>query len=169
MCTRHQSPSNTQLSTLESLPDELLDLILSHLPSRTTLHTLTLVSRHLNRLATAHLYTHITLYGADFKYLRPLALLFWTSPAHRQLVRSFSVVHAYGGNLDPWPKCEGLDLDAVIRGNVECFVRRSDWGVWVEEVSGVFVWRVCERFTDGVRLCFRLGMAVIRRALRVCC
>lgn len=123
-----------QLSPLESLPDELLDLILSYLPSRTTLHTLTLVSRHLNRLATAHLYTHITLYGADFKYLRPLALLFWTSPAHRQLVRSFSVVHAYGGNLDPWPKCEGLDLDAVIRGNVECFVRKSDWGVWVEEV-----------------------------------
>ncbi|KAI4961148.1 hypothetical protein J4E86_000174 [Alternaria arbusti] len=85
MYTQNQSPSNTQLSPLESLPDELLDLILSYLPSRTTLHTLTLVSRHLNRLATAHLYTHITLYGADFKYLRPLALLFWTSPAHRQL------------------------------------------------------------------------------------
>ena len=74
------------------------------------------------------------LYGADFKYLRPLALLFWTSPPHRQLVRSFAVIHAYGGNLDPWPKCEGVDLDAVIRGNVECFVRKSDWEVWVEDV-----------------------------------
>jgi hypothetical protein len=122
----------TTISRLESLPDELLDLILHNTPSRSTLHTLCLVSRHLNRLATAHLYTHITLLKDDFKYLRPLALLFWTSSPHRHAVRSFAVHHAYGGNLDPWPQHE--DLDGIIRRNVERFVKKADWGVWYAEV-----------------------------------
>jgi hypothetical protein len=119
-------------SRLESLPDELLDQILHYLPDRTTLHTLCLVSRHINRLATTHLYSHISLFKDDFKYLRPLALLFWTSEPHRQAVRSFAVHHAYGGNLDPWPEYE--KLDEVIRQNVEQFVRKSDWEVWWAEV-----------------------------------
>jgi hypothetical protein len=119
-------------SKLESLPDELLDLILHNISSRTTLHTLCFVSRNINRLATAHLYSSISLLKDDFKYLRPLALLFWTSDPHRQAVRSFAVHHAYGGNLDPWPKHE--DLNAIIRRNVEAFVRKADWEVWYAEV-----------------------------------
>jgi hypothetical protein len=127
-------------SKLESLPNELLDLMFHLTPDRTTLHSLCLVSRSINRLATAHLYTHITLLGDDFKYLRPLALLFWTSPPHREAVRSFAVHHAYGGNLDPWPKHvrqeelkEG-ELEGIIRWNVEAYVNKGDWDRWYEEV-----------------------------------
>ncbi|RYO23975.1 hypothetical protein AA0111_g8883 [Alternaria arborescens] len=127
-------------SKLESLPNELLDLMFHLTPDRTTLHSLCLVSRSINRLATAHLYTHITLLGDDFKYLRPLALLFWTSAPHREAVRSFAVHHAYGGNLDPWPKHvrqEGLkegELEGIIRWNVEAYVNKGDWERWYEEV-----------------------------------
>jgi hypothetical protein len=125
-------------SRLESLPEELLDLILHHIPDppRTTLHALCLVSRNINRLATARLYAHITLLGDDFKYLRPLAFLFWTSEPHRQAVRSFAVHQAYGGNLDPWPKhVKQEELDRIIRCNVERFVRESDWEVWWSDVK----------------------------------
>lgn len=48
--------------------------------------------------------------------------------------------HAYGGNLDPWPKHvrqeelkEG-ELEGIIRWNVEAYVNKGDWERWYEEV-----------------------------------
>jgi hypothetical protein len=119
-------------SRLETLPDELLDLILHYISSRTTLHTLCLVSKDINRIATDHLYAHIELEKGDFKYLRPLTLLFWTSEAHREAVRSFSVRQAYGGNLDPWP--HHPDLEDIIKKNIEMYVRVGDREQWFNEV-----------------------------------
>lgn len=130
-------------ASLAILPEELLDLIITHLTSsRSTLHSLTLVSHKFNRLATFHLYTHISLTKSDFLYLRPLAVLLWTSPAHRSVVRSFSVRHAYGGNLDPWPKHypkhqhqeEEGGLDELIKGQIERYVREKDKEEWFGQV-----------------------------------
>jgi hypothetical protein len=120
------------LSRLESLPDELLDLILHNLADRSTLHALCLVSKDTNRIATAHLYANVELQKDDYKYLRPLALLFWTSPKHGDAVRSFSVRQAYGGNLDPWPAHP--HLDTIIRNNIERYVRIGDQESWLSGV-----------------------------------
>jgi hypothetical protein len=120
------------VSRLEMLPDELLDLILHHVPDRATHHTLCFVSKDLNRIATDHLYANIALEKDDFKFLRPLALLFWTSEPHREAVRSFSVRQAYGGNLDPWP--HHADLDSIIRRNIDMYVRVGDREQWFNEV-----------------------------------
>jgi hypothetical protein len=119
-------------SKLETLPDELLDLILQHVPDRATHHTLCLVSKDMNRIATDHLYAHISLERDDFKFLRPLALLFWTSEPHREAVRSFSVRQAYGGNLDPWP--HHPDLDSIIGRNIDMYVRVGDREQWFNKV-----------------------------------
>ncbi|OAL44768.1 hypothetical protein IQ07DRAFT_491583, partial [Pyrenochaeta sp. DS3sAY3a] len=98
------------------LPEELLDRIIHFLPDSHTLTTLCTVSKTLNRIATPHLYTHITLSSHAFTYLRPLAFLLWTSPNHRCTVRSFNVSRAYGGNLIPWP--EHPDLETVVQDMV---------------------------------------------------
>jgi hypothetical protein len=119
-------------SRIETLPDELLDLILHNIPDRATHHTLCLVSKDINRIATDHLYAHIELEKDDFKHLRPLALLFWTSEPHREAVRSFSVRQAYGGNLDSWP--HHPELDSIIRENIKMYVRVGDREQWFNEV-----------------------------------
>lgn len=119
------------LSRIEVLPDELLDLIMCY-QDRRALHALCLVSKDMNRIATARLYANIELEKDDFKYLRPLALLFWTSAPHREAVRSLCVRHAYGGNLDPWPNHP--DLDAIIRKNLELYVRLGDREHWFNEI-----------------------------------
>ncbi|KAL6154079.1 hypothetical protein ACJBU6_07365 [Exserohilum turcicum] len=119
-------------SRIETLPDEPLDLIVQHVENRATLYALCLVSRDMNRIATARLYAHIQLEKDDFRHLRPLALLFWTSAPHRQVVRSFGVRHAYGGNLDPWP--HHPELDAIISKNLELYVRPDDQKQWFNEV-----------------------------------
>lgn len=105
---------------------------MQHIPNRRTLHALCLVSKDTNRIATARLYANIELEKDDFKHLRPLALLFWTSPPHRQAVRSLCVRHAYGGNLRPWPKHP--ELDAIIRKNLDLYVRKGDREQWFNEV-----------------------------------
>ncbi|KAF2025082.1 hypothetical protein EK21DRAFT_26074, partial [Setomelanomma holmii] len=99
------------------LPEELLDRIL-YFTDDATIHALTLVSKTLNRIATPYLYTHITLTPSSLPYLRPLAVLLWTSTKHASLVQSFSVRKAYGQNLLPWPDHPGVDLEAVIRSQV---------------------------------------------------
>jgi hypothetical protein len=119
-------------SHLETLPDELLDLILLNVENRATQYTLCLVSKDVNRIATDHLYANMELEKDDFKHLRPLALLFWTSEPHREAVRSFSVRQAYGGNLDPWPSHP--KLDEIIRKNIEMYVRVGDREQWFNEV-----------------------------------
>jgi hypothetical protein len=119
-------------SRIETLPDELLDLIMCHIYDRCALHALCLVSKDMNRIATARLYANIVLEKEDFKHLRPLALLFWTSAPHREAVRSLCVRHAYGGNLDPWPNHP--ELDAIIRKNLELYVRLGDREQWFNEV-----------------------------------
>ncbi|RAR12569.1 hypothetical protein DDE83_004101 [Stemphylium lycopersici] len=119
-------------SRIEKLPDELLDLIMHQIRDRTTLRTLCLVSKDISRIATARLYADIALEKDDFKHLRPLALLFWTSEPHRKAVRTFCVRHAYGGNLDPWPRHP--DLDGIIRTNLELYVKQGDREQWFNEV-----------------------------------
>ncbi|KAF2825526.1 hypothetical protein CC86DRAFT_44260 [Ophiobolus disseminans] len=118
--------------TIYSLPEELLDRILHFIPHRPTITALCLVSRDLNRIATPHLYTCITLTSASFQFLRPLTLLLWTSSKHRLLVRSFCVKRAYGGNLVPWPTYPGLD--ELIREMVRKYVKRSEWEAWEKKV-----------------------------------
>jgi hypothetical protein len=120
------------LSRIETLPDELLDLILHHVKDRAAQHALCLVSKEINRIATDHLYANMHLEKDDFKHLRPLALLFWISEPHRKAVRSFSVRQAYGGNLDPWPNHP--DLDYIIRKNVEKYVKLGDREQWFSQV-----------------------------------
>jgi hypothetical protein len=122
---------------LSHLPEELLDRIASFLtPYRSSLHALCLTSRDINRIATAHLYHTILLQKDDFKHLRPLALLLWTSPNHAAVVRCISVKGAYGGNLMRWPAFEGLD--ALLKEQIGMYVREGDEQSWFEQVgSGI--------------------------------
>ncbi|KAF1850090.1 uncharacterized protein K460DRAFT_372460 [Cucurbitaria berberidis CBS 394.84] len=110
-------------SSLDTLPEELIDRIISFTNSRATLHALCFVSKDINRIATAHLYTTIALNKEDFQHLRPLAFLLWTSEKHRNAIRSFSVRRAYGGNLDPWP--HHSHLEEIIRRQIK-FVRADE-------------------------------------------
>jgi hypothetical protein len=118
-------------SYMTCLPEELVDLILQF-SDYPTLQTLCLVSKTVSRIATAHLYTSITLTGNSFAYLRPLALLLWTSPKHARLVRRISVSRAYGGNLVPWPEYNGLD--DVIEQQVGMYVREGEKEKWIEDL-----------------------------------
>ena len=122
---------------LSHLPEELLDLITFFLtPHRSTLHSLCLTSRNLNRIATSHLYHTILLQKDDFKHLRPLALLLWTSPKHAASVRCISVTGAYGGNLMRWPQFDGLDK--LLKEQIGRYVREGDEQSWFEQVgSGI--------------------------------
>ncbi|KAI8931720.1 hypothetical protein NX059_011363 [Plenodomus lindquistii] len=117
---------------IQTLPEELTSQILHYISDRRTLHSLTLVSATLNRLSTPHLYTHLTLHPHSLPYLRPLAALLWRSPKHSACVRSISVRRAYGGNLVPWPQDEGLD--ALIKTQIEQFVKEGDKEDWYERV-----------------------------------
>jgi hypothetical protein len=118
-------------SPIHSLPEELLDRIAYFSPPP-SLHALSLTSRTLNRIATPHLYTSITLTRESFKFLRPLTLLLWMSPKHRSLVRRISVSRAYGGNLVPWPKYEGLD--ELVEEQVGRYVKEGEREGWVRQV-----------------------------------
>jgi hypothetical protein len=118
-------------STSYHLPEELIDLIL-HFSDRSTLYSLCLASRSLNRIATPHLYTNIALARDDFKHLRPLTLLLWTSPKHRALVRHISVRRAYGGNLVPWP--DHPELDSLVERQVKMFVKEEEAARWTRQV-----------------------------------
>jgi hypothetical protein len=120
-------------SNMDRLPEELVDRIFYFVDHRASLHALCLVSRDLNRIATSHLYTAIALDRDDFQHLRPLALLLWTSPKHRAIVRSISVRRAYGGNLVPWPRhpC----LDELIQQQVKLYVREGDTMPWFAKVK----------------------------------
>ncbi|KAL6709936.1 hypothetical protein ACN47E_000721 [Coniothyrium glycines] len=124
--------ANVARSSFAALPEELLDRIIYFTDSRPTLHALCLVSKNINRIATARLYAHIALTKDDFRHLRPLAVLLWTSAPHRNAVRTFSVRHAYGGNLDPWP--QHPQLDDMIQEKIEEYVRERDKGQWFAQV-----------------------------------
>jgi hypothetical protein len=114
------------------LPEEILDRILHYTTHRPTIHTLCTVSKALNCIATPYLYHSIALRKDDFQYLRPLALLLWTSPKHRDIVHSISVKQAYGGNLVRWP--DHPQLDDILRHQIELYVREGDKGKWFERV-----------------------------------
>jgi hypothetical protein len=118
-------------SPIYLLPEELTDLIIHSLDHRPTLHSLCLVSKNLNRIATPHLYTSIALTRDSFQHLRPLTLLLWTSPKHRTLVHKMSVRRAYGGNLVPWPSYAGLD--ELVERHVRMYVNEDKEG-WVKRV-----------------------------------
>jgi hypothetical protein len=120
-------------SNLNRLPEELIDRIFDFVEQRSSLLALCLVSRDVNRIATSHLYTTIALKREEFKQLRPLTLLLWTSPKHRALVRSISVRRAYGGNLVPWPRYDGLD--ELIEKQVKLYVREGDMTSWFAQVK----------------------------------
>jgi hypothetical protein len=70
------------------LPEELLEHIVSLIP-RETLASISLVSKTLNRIATSHLYSHIT-FPKDVDRAT-LAYLLLTSPSHAYHVRSLAV------------------------------------------------------------------------------
>jgi hypothetical protein len=118
-------------SHITRLPEELLDLILQF-SNNASVRILCLVSKTISRIATAHLYTSITLSRNSFMYLRPLALLLWTSPKHAQLVRQISVKHAYGQNLVPWPEHDGLE--DVIEQKVKRYVREEEKEIWTKDL-----------------------------------
>jgi hypothetical protein len=117
---------------MHRLPEELTDLIVYSLNHRPSVYSLCLVSRDFNRIATPHLYSTIALARDDFQHLRPLALLLWTSPKHRALVRKMSVRQAYGGNLAPWP--DYADLDELIERQVQMHVSEKEEMKWVTRV-----------------------------------
>ncbi|KAL5118649.1 hypothetical protein ACEQ8H_003500 [Pleosporales sp. CAS-2024a] len=119
-------------SPISTLPEELVDRICHFLSPTTSLHALCLVNKDFNRIATAHLYTTIDLSVHNFKFLRPLTLMLWTSPKHRALVRSISVRRAYGGDLVPWPKY--ALLDELIEQQVQLYVREGEMETWVAQV-----------------------------------
>jgi hypothetical protein len=118
-------------SPIHRLPEELIDLVIHSLDHRPALHSLCLVSRNLNRIATPHLYTSIALTRDSFQHLRPLTLLLWTSPKHRALVREMSVRRAYGGNLVPWPSYAGFD--ELVERQVRAYVSEDKEG-WLKRV-----------------------------------
>ena len=120
------------LSFVKEFPEELIDRIFRSVDDRATLHALCLVSLDMNRIATTHLYSRISLEKNDFQHLRPLALLLWTSEKHRNAVRSFSVRRAYGGNLEPWPKHP--DLGDIIQQQIKLYVREGDAEQWYHQV-----------------------------------
>jgi hypothetical protein len=120
-------------STMNRLPEELTDRIFGFVDQRATLHALCQVSKDINRIATTHLYTNIALTRDDFKHLRPLTLLLWTSPKHRGLVRAISVRRAYGGNMVSWPQY--ADLDKLIEEQIEHYVREGDKRSWFIRVK----------------------------------
>jgi hypothetical protein len=119
-------------SLLSKLPEELLDRIICLSSTRATLHALCLVSKDINRIATARLYANIALTKDDFRHLRPLAVLLWTSENHRNAIKSFSVRHAYGGNLDPWPKHPALE--DMIRQQIQRYIKERDKAQWFAQV-----------------------------------
>jgi hypothetical protein len=121
-------------TTLTTIPEELISHILTFLP-RPARHSLCLTSRDLNRITTPTLYTHITLTGTDFSYLRSLALLIWTSPKHSALVRSLSVRRAYGGDLKPWPALQGVDLHELVGRLVVAYVKEEERVAWEKKVE----------------------------------
>ncbi|KAH9876645.1 hypothetical protein J1614_003777 [Plenodomus biglobosus] len=135
--------------SLPTLPEELTAHILTHLStSHTTLHALALTSRTLNRLATPLLYTSLSLQRHNFQYLRPLAVLLWSSARHRECVREVCVRRAYGGDLVGWPDVCGLGdggeegvckdgddaLDSLIRQNITAFIPECDREAWFKRV-----------------------------------
>lgn len=125
--------NNMAAPTFSSLPEELLDRIIHYSSDdRSSLHSLCLVSRDANRIATPALYSTISLRRDDFQHLRPLAVLLWTSPHHRAAVKSFTVRRAYGGNLFPWPSLEGLD--DLIRATIAIYVKEGDKEQWFKQV-----------------------------------
>lgn len=124
--------ATTLPTTIHALPEELFDQILHFLPQRQSICSLALTSRDLNRIATPHLYTSITLTSSSFRYLRPLTLLLWTSPKHRLLVRSFTVTKAFGQNLVPWPAYPRLN--DVIENMVVRYVKEGERASWAEKV-----------------------------------
>lgn len=125
--------------TLTHLPEELVDRI-CRFSSAPCLHALALVSRTLNRIATTHLYTSITLTRSSFKHLRPLTLLLWTSPKHATLVRHIAVTRAYGGNLVPWPDHVGDHdgnrdgLEGLVKQMVARYVKAAERKEWEKSV-----------------------------------
>jgi hypothetical protein len=159
--------------TLTHLPEELLDRICYFSPTQ-SLHALAMVSRDIGRIATTHLYTSITLTRSSFKYLRPLALLLWTSPRHADLVKHISVSRAYGGNLVPWPDypgrsapdvCDGVDgsevdgsLPELVKNMVGRYVKESERAEWAKSVvEGEDALKVASLLLRSLRNVKRMG------------
>lgn len=146
-------------ATLTRLPEELLDRV-CHFSEPRSLHALALVSRDVGRIATTHLYTSITLTRSSFKFLRPLALLLWTSPRHADLVKHISVSRAYGGNLVAWPRYE--ELEGLVKNMVEKYVKESERKEWVKSVvEGEDALRVASLLLRSLRNVGRMGKSSI--------
>jgi hypothetical protein len=110
---------------LDTLTEELLTRIVSFVEPHSSLWSLALVSRTLNRLATPYLYKTVDFKGgshdAGITYLIPFAFLTFQEPHIASFVRSISIRDTYGTperGLDPLEgnaqieKDESQDSDA---------------------------------------------------------
>lgn len=101
---------------LETLTEEILTRIISFVTSQSSLYSVALVSRTLNRLATSYLYEAVNFNGASsdtgVKYLIPFSFLAFEKPYTASLVRSFSIRDAYGLPSDSGELCRLDELDA---------------------------------------------------------
>jgi hypothetical protein len=100
--------------SLDTLTEELLSRIISFVTPHSSLHSLALVSRTLNRFATSYLYASVDFKGAypdtGVKYLIPFAFLAFQRPEIASLVRSFSIRDTFG-LADDLIRLEDLDDD----------------------------------------------------------
>jgi hypothetical protein len=127
------------LSLDRQLPEEILDHITSFIP-RHILPKLCLASKTFNRLATAHLYSTITLgHKAErdnrrVTYISSLAYLLFSSPAHAALVTSVVVSSEWGRDEDnahlvdkyPWPGLGTTKLQRILRDQCEKFAENDN-------------------------------------------
>jgi hypothetical protein len=128
---------NMALSIERQLPEEILDHIVS-LASRDALTKLCLTSRQLNRLATTHLYSNITLgsvgyyedsyYEGKKTYINHLARLLFASPVHAALVTSVFVLPAWGPSPEDeqreeqhWTDAGSSELETLLRQQLARF------------------------------------------------
>jgi hypothetical protein len=110
------------------LPEEIIDHIVSFIPPH-VLFNVCLASKTLNRLATTHLYSNMTLGQRSRRdhnlvsYTSPLAHLVFSSSAHAALVKSVVVTVPWGWNEDdadsvdiqPWPMLGSPELEKLLR------------------------------------------------------
>lgn len=118
------------------LPEELLDRVVS-LCSEESLPKLCLTSRRLNRIATPHLYSRITLgttaWDGGLSHTRELSRLLFTSESHANLVTSVYVAAAWefeSGNNEEEAEREKADGHE----NVEK-TRKTAWALRTQDLE----------------------------------
>lgn len=114
------------------LPEETLDDICA-LSERATLFNLCLTSKSLNRIATARLYSSISMGHLGYPqeddtsdtHITQLTYLFLTSPTHAALVNSVEVLEHWGRMDETWDWCDKLSWPGSGTSETETLLKHT--------------------------------------------